>query len=103
MPKIVKIANKNDILVGEMRSFSIEGEPILICNINNEFYAMRDVCSHMEFELSTGLLEGETLTCSWHGAKFNAKTGQVLRLPAVEPLQMYETKLEGEDIYVKID
>ncbi len=49
------------------------------------------------------MLDGETVTCAWHGAKFNVRTGEVLSMPAYEPVETYELKVEGDDIYVLIE
>jgi 3-phenylpropionate/trans-cinnamate dioxygenase ferredoxin subunit len=56
----------------------------------------------MELELTDAEIEGEILTCPWHGAQFDIKTGEVVRLPASEPLEKYEIKVEGGKIFIKI-
>jgi nitrite reductase/ring-hydroxylating ferredoxin subunit len=57
----------------------------------------------MAYPLSDGILEGETITCAHHGAEFNVRTGEVLSLPAVEPIETFEVKVEGDDIYVLME
>lgn len=103
MPEFVKVTKTSDILSGEIKSFDVEGEVIVICRLNGNFYAIKDECSHMEYPLSDGSLDGEIITCAWHGAKFNVKTGEVLSMPAVVPIETYQLKIEGENIYVLIE
>ncbi len=50
-----------------------------------------------------GLLEGKTLTCTYHGAQFNVETGKALCLPAVDGVETFEVKVEDDDIYVLIE
>ncbi len=102
MNEYIKAAKKSDIPVGEVRSFVIENEVVAIFNIEQEYYALKDQCSHMDLPLSDGLVEGNTVTCAYHGAEFDIKSGDVLCLPAVEPVERYEIKIEGEDIYISL-
>jgi len=103
MPEFVKVMKTYDILPGEIKSFDVEGEVIAICHTNGNFYAIKDECSHMAYPLSDGSLDGEIITCAWHGAKFNVKTGDVLSMPAVVPIETYQLKIEGENVYVLIE
>jgi nitrite reductase/ring-hydroxylating ferredoxin subunit len=103
MAEFIKVAKTSDIPPGEIRSFEVESEIIAICNVGGRFYAIKDECTHMNYPLSDGFLDGETITCAWHGAKFNVRTGEVLSMPAYEPVEIYQLKVEGDDIYVLIE
>lgn len=98
----IEIANVNDVRSGELKVFDVNGESIILINLDGEFFAYKNQCSHMELELSDAEIEGEILTCPWHGAQFNIRTGDVVRLPASEPLEKYEVKVEGDKIFIKI-
>jgi 3-phenylpropionate/trans-cinnamate dioxygenase ferredoxin component len=100
MNDFVKVTKASDILPGEIKSYVIENEVIAICNVGGKFYAIKDECTHMEFPLSDGLLDGETVTCAYHGAEFNVTTGEALCMPAVESVDTYELRVDGADIYV---
>ncbi len=80
-----------------------EGERIVLCNVAGTYYAVYDECTHECFPLSAGVLSGKTLTCTLHGARFDVETGEVLALPAYEPLKTYEVQVEGEDILVALE
>ncbi|GIW46803.1 MAG: (2Fe-2S)-binding protein [Deltaproteobacteria bacterium] len=103
MGEFVKVAKVSDIPSGEVRSFVVNNEVIAICHVNGKFYAFKDECTHMAYPLSDGHLDGEIITCAYHGAKFNVRTGEVVAMPAVEPLEVFEVKVEGDSIYVAID
>lgn len=74
---------------------------LAICNVEGEIFAVEDNCSHQHYPLSRGELEDEILTCDWHGARFDVRSGEVLSLPAVRPVRTFEVRVEGEDVYVR--
>ncbi len=98
----IEIARTSDVKNGELKVFEVNGESIILINLNGEFFAFKNQCSHMELELNDAEIDGEILTCPWHGAQFNIRTGDVVRLPASEPLEKYDVKIEGDKIYIKI-
>lgn len=98
--KWVSVAKADELKPGQYKSIEVEGEPIAVFNLNGEFYAISDVCTHDGGILTGGTLEGKVITCPRHGAQFDITTGQVLRMPAVEPLPTYETRVEGNYVQV---
>ena len=99
----IRVADRSEILPGEIKSFLVDNESIAICNVGGNFFAIKDECTHMEFPLSDGVLDNETIICAYHGAEFNVKTGEALCMPAVEPVETYELRVEGDDIYILFD
>jgi 3-phenylpropionate/trans-cinnamate dioxygenase ferredoxin subunit len=61
-----------------MKVVKLAEKEVVIANVNNVYYAMENSCTHMHGELSKGLLEGNTLTCPKHKAKFDVTTGKVI-------------------------
>jgi nitrite reductase/ring-hydroxylating ferredoxin subunit len=63
-------------------------------------HALFDTCSHAEVPLSEGeIIDGE-VECWLHGSTFNLETGKPSCLPAVDPVPVYPTKIEGDVVYV---
>ena len=102
MSKWMQVAQTGDVPAGQMRSFSVDEEPIVICNVDGQFYACQDMCSHQELPLDGGELCGKVLTCPWHGAKFDVTTGAALAMPAVAPIVTYSVRVEGGQIFVEV-
>lgn len=100
MGQLVKVAQVGEIVPGTFKTIEIEGELIAVFNINGEFYAIQDVCTHDGGILTGGTVRGYIIECPRHGAQFDIKTGTVLRMPAVEPIQTYPVKVEGSEIFV---
>ena len=64
--------------------------------------AFTDQCSHREFPLSAGeILEDGTVECPWHGARFDCRTGAVVRGPADRAIAAYDARVQGDDVLVR--
>jgi 3-phenylpropionate/trans-cinnamate dioxygenase ferredoxin subunit len=77
--------------------------PIAIVRTGGEFFAIRDVCSHAEVPLSEGEIDETTIECWLHGSRFDLRTGRPTGLPATKPVPVYETRLDGDDVLVRIE
>ncbi|HLB59152.1 MAG TPA: non-heme iron oxygenase ferredoxin subunit [Bdellovibrionota bacterium] len=97
-----KVAKTTEIPIGQVKVVEIDGERVAICNVNGEFYAIQDVCTHDGGALGQGELMGEIIECPRHGAQFRVTDGKVVRLPAVVPLRTYKVVIEGMDIFVEV-
>ena len=73
---------------------------MLLTNIEGNFHAIDDVCSHAYACLSDGDINGEEVECPLHGGSFNAMTGMPMNPPADKPLSVFQVKVEGDDIFV---
>lgn len=101
MGEFVKVAETKDIDSGTGILVELGGERIALFNVNGTFYAIGDVCTHSEGPLSEGDLDGDVVTCPWHAAEFDVKTGAVLSSPASDPVRSYRVKVEGSDILIE--
>jgi len=92
----------DDLKPGKAIRVKIADQAIAIVKDKAEvIYAIDDKCSHGEISLSEGFVEGETIECWAHGAKFSLKTGEALTLPAYEPVKTYEVFVEDGQIYLE--
>lgn len=105
---LVKVAEASDIPLGQMKAVKLAEKEVLIANVNGVYYAIGNICTHMGGDLSKGMLEGNTVTCPKHKAKFDVTTGKVVSGPKIlfmhpkikdEPA--YVVKVEGKDILLE--
>ncbi len=96
----VKVANVDDLPQGEMACVEVGGEGVLLVNLEGEYYALSEECTHAFGRLSMGTLKGDEVKCPSHDAWFNLKTGDAVTRPAIYPLVRYEVRVEGGDILV---
>lgn len=87
---------------GSRETFDIEGVQGLLLNVNGEYFAIENKCSHAEVELNDGVVEEETIACPLHGAKFCLKSGKALTPPAYEDIETFPVRIVGGVIQVKI-
>src|SRR6476659_926288 len=102
MAEFVKVAIMNEIAPGQARLVNIKGKEIALFNIEGTFFALENACTHEEGPLAEGEIEGHEVTCPWHGARFDVRTGQVLCAPAYEDAARYNVRVTGTDIEVEI-
>jgi len=101
MGTLVKVAEKKDLPAGSVKAVDFNGKRIALFNVNSQYYAIDDVCTHEGGTLSEGEVEGTVVACPWHGATFNITNGAVLSEPASEGVKSYKVHLEGEDIKIE--
>ena len=77
------------------------GERVCLINDRGAIRAVGDECPHQGFALSSGEMVGNgTIECVWHGARFDCRSGAVLRGPAEETLPVYEARVSGGEVFV---
>jgi 3-phenylpropionate/trans-cinnamate dioxygenase ferredoxin component len=76
--------------------------PLAIFNVDGEFFCTSDTCTHEASSLSDGYIEGDTVECPFHFARFSLRTGAVLSPPAILPLKTFPVKIEDGKIYVDL-
>jgi 3-phenylpropionate/trans-cinnamate dioxygenase ferredoxin component len=96
------VAPANEIAPGTAKAFALEGNDVLVCNVDGAFYAIEDVCTHDGGALDQGTLEGRCVVCPRHGAAFDVETGAAVRLPAVMGLQTYSVRVEDAAIVIEL-
>jgi nitrite reductase/ring-hydroxylating ferredoxin subunit len=129
--EFVEIAKVSEISDGKMKHLEVDGKEVLIANVGGKFYAINDRCGHMNALLSMGNLTGNTVTCPFHGAKFDVTNGKKISEPILTPSQemeplpqtwqkffenvgqlmahiktydqiAYETKIDGDSVKIKL-
>jgi 3-phenylpropionate/trans-cinnamate dioxygenase ferredoxin subunit len=86
--------------LGERRVVDVDGVAVLVVNVNGEYLAVEDLCSHQEFPLSDGELRQDRIVCSRHGAEFCLRTGAALTAPAYEGIATLPVRIEGDRVQV---
>jgi nitrite reductase/ring-hydroxylating ferredoxin subunit len=102
MADFVKVAETGEIAPGEGKAVDVGERRIAIFNIDGDYHAIDDTCTHRGGPLSDGMVVGTEVTCPWHGAVFDVTTGNVLGLPAPRSVASYAVRVEGEDIEVEL-
>jgi 3-phenylpropionate/trans-cinnamate dioxygenase ferredoxin subunit len=102
MAEFVKAARTDEVSPGQCRLVVLKGKEIVLFNIDGDFFALDNLCTHEEGPLCEGEIEGHEVTCPWHGAKFDIRTGEVLCDPAYEDVARYNVRVTGPDIEIEV-
>lgn len=103
MGRFAKATEIAELSPGQGRQLDIEGLSIAVFNIEGNFYAIEDNCSHRGGPLGEGEVKGEIVKCPLHGAQFDVRTGKVLTPPAGSDMRLYTVKVEGPDVLLELD
>lgn len=100
----VRVAALDEIEEGGVLAVEAEGRSVCLARLEDEVYAFADNCSHRDFPLSNGELDPDdcSITCEWHGARFDVRTGEALSLPATRPIRVYTSRVEDGEIFVDV-
>ncbi len=100
--EFVSVARAEDLGEAAMRAFDVRDTKIAIANVGGAFHAFDDTCTHAGCSLAEGDLEETTVTCRCHGSQFDVSSGAVLRGPAREPVETHETRVEDDNLKIRV-
>jgi len=102
MAKVV-VGNTSEVQEGKLMHITAGGKEIVVTKLDGNYYAMDNVCTHAGAGLHEGELNNNELTCPWHGAKWDIKSGNLISFPQkLRPLQNHKVLIENDTLYVEI-
>ena len=99
-----KACAESEIEEGKTKVVTIENKPIILAKSGGKIFALEGICSHDggEFGANEKVIDSQ-IECPRHGARFDIRTGDATRMPAVVGVNRYDVKVENNDIYVAFD
>ena len=94
------VCSAADLTEGSAKVVYAGGEQIALFNTGGAIYAVANRCTHANGPLAEGAIEATTVTCSYHGSKFDLATGEPLCGPASRPLSRFEVRIEAGQVYL---
>ncbi len=98
----IEVAKQGDIAPGQACAVEIDGRMIAVVNLDGEFYAIDNICTHAYAVLTDGPIVGCEIQCPLHAARFDIRTGAVTAPPAYEALETYEVRIEGDAVLIRV-
>jgi nitrite reductase/ring-hydroxylating ferredoxin subunit len=95
----VRAGGKGEVQVGTIREFQVGEKSVAVANIGGKLCAISGICAHESGPLGEGELEGQIVTCPWHGWQFDVTTGKVVASPNLG-VDTYPVEIRGDDIFV---
>lgn len=106
----LRVASVADVGMGQILPVEAAGVKLLLTQVGATFYAAARKCPHLGFNLCRGSVEGRSVVCPLHKAKFDLATGEIERDPrllfikmkAKSALKVYPVRVLDNDIFVGI-
>ncbi len=95
-----KAAQVDEFIASPIKGVNVDGWPIVVVKLGDDFYALEDNCPHERCLLSEGDIDYDGLVCPCHGSVINVRTGRVETGPAIVGSQIdtYQLRIDGNDI-----
>jgi 3-phenylpropionate/trans-cinnamate dioxygenase ferredoxin subunit len=103
MSEFVKVAKVSEVPDPGKQLLEVEDVLVVLFHIDGQFYCIDDVCTHDGGPLGEGRLTGYEIHCPRHGARFDVRDGKALCMPATEDTVAHDVKVEGDDVYVRLN
>ena len=97
-----KVARVAEIPEGEVIGVEVEGVPIAVYNLDGEYFATHNVCTHAFALLSDGYGDEGKIECPLHQGIFDIRSGKAEEGPVDEDLKTFSVKVEGDEILVEV-
>ena len=101
MANFVRVAATSEIPAGQGKTVDVNGKQIAVFNCDGTFFAIDNTCKHQGGPLGEGELEGNVVTCPWHGWTYDVTTG-ISPDDADCHVDKYAVKVEGTDVMVEV-
>ena len=100
-----RVATLGDLLPGENKVVWDGDTPILVVNLDGDFYAVEDKCTHEDYELSAGSVDPAdgSIECVLHGARFDLRSGRALCGPAYLPVAHFPVQVVDGVVWTRDD
>ena len=105
----VPVAKTSELTPGSMKKVVLEGQEILLANVDGTFYAISERCTHLGGHLSRGTIQDGIVTCPRHGSRFDVRTGQAVSGATilflhmgVKDIRTYPVRVVGDGVLVDL-
>ncbi len=103
MSDFVKVADIGELSDPGKQLIEADDHLLVLFHVSGQYYCLDDVCTHDGGPLGEGELDGKSIACPRHGAKFNICTGKAETMPATEDTRSHQVQVNDDGIYVKVN
>jgi len=98
----VTVARRADLPAGQVKGVKVGPHEIALYNLDGEYYATDNICSHAYAQLSDGFIDKGQIVCPLHAGCFDIKTGKAVEPPAEDDIRTFPVRLNGDEIQVAV-
>lgn len=96
-----RAAKASDVAPGTIHDVKVGSVMVALANVGGKFYAISNTCLHRGGPLGQGVMDGNIVTCPWHGWEFDVTTGKVKMNPNAG-VACYATEVRGDEVFVDV-
>ena len=97
------LCKTSELEPGSVKRIDRQEGDIAVYNIDGEFYATDDRCTHGLASLAEGDLIGDEIECTMHFGSFNVKTGEPMAPPCSVAIKTYKVVIREDDVFAELD
>ena len=97
----VKVGQLNDFPTGVMKKVQVGHDEVLVVSLNGTLHAITNTCTHRGGPLNEGELEGNIVTCPYHGGQFDVTAGKAVSPPPTKDATKLDVQIQGSDVLLK--
>jgi nitrite reductase/ring-hydroxylating ferredoxin subunit len=102
MGRRIHACGVQELADGEMRAVAHARLALAICRVKDEWFAFENNCTHEDFALTEGAVDGTEIECALHGARYCLRTGEVRAIPASCPIRVFPVHVVGDVVQVEL-
>lgn len=96
----VDVTALDDLVAGQPVRIEVQGTPVCLVRLDDEVFAIHDICTHALESLSGGWVNDDRIECPRHGAEFSLRTGDALSLPATKAVPTFTVEIHDGRVLV---
>ncbi len=97
----VPVLDESELEGGALRQVDVNGVSVLLARSQSgRVCALAGTCTHLGGPLAEGSRDGDTVTCPWHGSRFDLCSGAVQQGPAVFAQPRLEARVRDGKVEV---
>ncbi|HXG72876.1 MAG TPA: Rieske 2Fe-2S domain-containing protein, partial [Gemmatimonadaceae bacterium] len=101
-PVYITALRSDDLAPGETRAIGAGGDAILVANVAGEFYAVADRCGESPLPLSFSALDDAILVCSWHGCRYDVRSGARADASGGDRIRVYPVRVQDGKVEIAV-
>ena len=101
MHQWITVADTKALAPGQRQLVAVDDTEIAVFNLDGQYYAIENICSHDGGKLTGAVVEGDQIICPRHGARFCIRTGAALSAPAYEPTHLFPVRIHADAVQVR--
>lgn len=97
--ELIELCNVSQVDADTPFQAEIDGQPVGVFEVEGQYYAIQDLCTHGPGLLTEGFVDGDEVECPFHQGKFCISTGQPTAAPCTIPLKTWDVAVVDGTIY----